>query len=273
MPSDASADLPSRGAAPASSASAPIKKLPTFRVGFNKQMDALRGYAVASKNGTVPVRYADVAKLVGVHESNVSSMNPFFVENGFLEKSGAGLLPTQPVIDYNRAHQWDAATAATKLAGLVEKAWFGEAITKKLLFRAMSEDQVIETLAAVCMAGPDAKAQLRVLVDLIEMVGLARRENGMLHANRTTQTVDAPASVETPPPSAASPLHASAAAEFAAVPIPAPGRAPAGVVQFQVSVNIDMTELSGWSADRISALFAGVAQVLAAQKGGGHNGK
>ena len=38
-----------------------------------------------------------------------------------------------------------------------------------------------------------------------------------------------------------------------------------GVVQFHVSVKVDMTELTGWSADCINSFFAGIAKVLATQ--------
>jgi hypothetical protein len=38
-------------------------------------------------------------------------------------------------------------------------------------------------------------------------------------------------------------------------------------IRLNVTVDVDMAELSGWSAERIGAFFAGVAQVLAAQKG------
>jgi hypothetical protein len=38
-----------------------------------------------------------------------------------------------------------------------------------------------------------------------------------------------------------------------------------GVVQFHVSVRVDMAEFAGWEAERISAFFAGIAQVLAAK--------
>lgn len=41
-----------------------------------------------------------------------------------------------------------------------------------------------------------------------------------------------------------------------------------GSIRFSVDVSVDMKELSGWSADRINAFFSGVAQILAAQKGG-----
>ena len=40
---------------------------------------------------------------------------------------------------------------------------------------------------------------------------------------------------------------------------------PEGLVQFAVSVRVDMSELSTWSPDRIAAFFGGIAQVLAAK--------
>jgi len=39
-----------------------------------------------------------------------------------------------------------------------------------------------------------------------------------------------------------------------------------GVVQFHVAVPVDMKEFAGWSPDRITAFFSGIAQVLAAKR-------
>ena len=38
-----------------------------------------------------------------------------------------------------------------------------------------------------------------------------------------------------------------------------------GVVQFHISVKVDMAEFADWSPERITAFFAGIAQVLAAK--------
>jgi hypothetical protein len=40
-----------------------------------------------------------------------------------------------------------------------------------------------------------------------------------------------------------------------------------GAVQFHVAIRVSMQEMSGWTPDRITAFFAGLAQVLAAKKG------
>jgi hypothetical protein len=38
-----------------------------------------------------------------------------------------------------------------------------------------------------------------------------------------------------------------------------------GIVQFHVSVRVDMGEFKGWAPERIAAFFGGIAQVLAAK--------
>jgi hypothetical protein len=38
-----------------------------------------------------------------------------------------------------------------------------------------------------------------------------------------------------------------------------------GVVQFHISVKVEMAEFSNWKPDRIAAFFGGIAQVLAAK--------
>src|ERR1017187_7723045 len=39
-----------------------------------------------------------------------------------------------------------------------------------------------------------------------------------------------------------------------------------GLVQFHVSVKVNMNEFKGWEGDRIQAFFSGIAQVLAAKE-------
>jgi hypothetical protein len=40
-----------------------------------------------------------------------------------------------------------------------------------------------------------------------------------------------------------------------------------GAISLQVSVKVNLADLKGWSADRITAFFSGVAKVIAAQQG------
>lgn len=241
------------------------KKLPTYRVGFAKQMDALRAYAVLSQGGSAPVRYQKVAETIKVHESNVSSMNPFFMENGFVERTGTGFIPHRALLEFNRAYGWDANKAGAKLAPMIENTWFAQALVHKLGFRSMSEDEAIEVLAAECMAGPDAKQSLKVLIDFLEYSTIVERVNGNLKLKASADATGAPSRP-------ASPVESVARDE----PSPPPRQtAPtmasptgAGAISFQVNVSVDMAEMKGWSPDRIASFFSGLAQVIAAQQKG-----
>lgn len=239
----------------------PSRKLPTTRAGFSKQLDALRAYALLSANGSAAVRYPKVGETIKIHESNVSSMNPFFLENGFIEKSGNGYVPHSAVLEFNRAYSWNADTAGQKLAPLLRDSWFAQALVHRISFRAMPEDEAIEILASACNAGPEAKLSLKILIDYLEVAGLVRRENGSLSAQM--QQVERAPIVE-PPPAPVEPAPVSSDSR------PAPKNmaeaTKGGAISFQINVNVDMAEIASWPADRITAFFSGVAQVIAAQQ-------
>ena len=258
----------SPSSAPTDGKSKLSKKLPTFRVGFAKQLDALRAYAVLSDGGTKAVHYSKVGELIKVHEANVSSMNPFFLENGFIEKQGAGYMPTAPIVEYNRAFSWNPETSAQKLAPIVINSWFGQALRQRLQFRQLSEDDAIEVLAAVCKADPGAKPQLRILLDYCEGAGILTRANGQLVA---AAELDLKESKSPQPPSAT--LERPPMAQ---PPERSQGPAPAlasdsqdGAINFQISVQVSLAEMKDWSTERITAFFGGIAQVLAAKNKGG----
>jgi len=261
---------PSPNSPPASESKSRLsKKLPTFRAGFTKQLDALRAYAVLSDNGTKVVHYTKVAEIIKVHEANMSSMNPFFLEVGFLEKRDAGYVPTLPVLEYNRQYSWNQDTAAQKLSPIIVKSWFGQALVHRLQFRSMSEDDAIETLAGECMAGPQARPQLRMLLDYCEAGDILERANGQVTQRPFPRDTPQP-SVTLPPiteevrnekphPAADAPARAK---PFAGV---APTPNQDGSINLNIGLQVSLAEMKDWPADRIAAFFAGIAQVLAAK--------
>lgn len=237
------------------------RKLPTFRVGFSKQMDALRAYAHLSENGTKPVHYTRVAEIIKIHEANVSSMNPFFLENGLILKASNGHLPSSAVLDYSRAYSWNPDTAAAQLRPLIADTWFGIDLINHLTFRMLSEDSAIETLAAKCGAGPEAKPQLRILLDFCEAAGIIARANGQI----TLAAVIGPPDLER---SLDSPAVVDPVTEPKPTPLDQPTkRTSDGGITYDVSISVSMAEMKDWTPDRITAFFAGIAQVLAAKNG------
>jgi hypothetical protein len=238
------------------------KKLPTFRVGFLKQLDALRAYAVLSDNGTKPVHYTKVSDIIKVHEANVSSMNPFFLDNGFIYKAGHGYVPVPAVLEYNRAHSWKPETAAQKLQLLVANSWFGTALIQRLQFRSMSEEAAIEVLASECHAGPEAKPQLRMLLEYCEASGIIERANGQLTIISVSEPEEAKAAPEpirpNPEPEPPAPLRSTISATSA------PSQKD-GSISLDIGIQVNLAEMGDWAPDRITAFFGGIAQILAAK--------
>src|SRR5690606_10322875 len=145
-------------------------------------------------------------------------------------------------------------------APIVIKSWFGQALTQRLQFNAMSEDEAIGALASVCKAGPESKPQLRALIDYAEAAGIIERANGQLSALSVKPTIGAKPEVEP--------------AREPESPTPRPAAQPAeglgsqdGGINLQFSVQVTMAEMKDWPADRIAAFFAGVAQALSAKNG------
>lgn len=254
---------------PAAERSRPTKKLPTFRVGYEKQTDALRAYAVLSENATKSVHYGEVAKIIKVHEANVSSANPFFLEVGFIEKRDSAYAPTAAVLEYNRQFGWKPETAAQKLAPIIAKSWFGQALTNWLQFRPLSEDEAIEALAAECAAGPEAKPQLRMLLDYAQGAGLIERANGQLTLAPQARAQEYPWGEEAKKHEAPAPKWPEPSVEPPpAQPSPPPMFSKPGdesSIRLTIGIDVNLSEMRDWPPDRITAFFAGIAQVLAAK--------
>jgi hypothetical protein len=247
----------------------PTRRLPTDRIKFRTQLDIIRAYGAASQNGTRPVSYREVAeKYVKLDRSTVSLLNPFLVENGFVERIGDEFMPNKAVLDFATAHTWAAETAARKLLPIIERAWFGVTLRSKLGFRAMSEDEAVAELANEIAAGPEFKSRLALLVEYAEASGLLRHEGNQLFVVAMEEAMPS-AVAETPTrdrADAAEPIRDGGAVRQANV-VGTGFMSTEGVVQFHVSIRVTMQEMAGWSPDRISAFFAGLAQVLAAKQG------
>ncbi len=241
--------------------SKPLKPLPTERIAFQKQLDLLRGYAAASGPTGKPVTNEDVAKIVNMTAGTVSMANSFFADVGFLQKKDGGTVPAQEVVAFQRAYDWNPEKASHKLAPLVVESWFAKALLPKLAFRPLDESEAIADLGEPVSASTEYRSQLRLLLDYLEAAGLIEHDGSQI---RLTKPITQAA---TPPVERAPAVHdRTEPSEKAKVAITTAFVQPTeGVVQFHVSVKVDMAEFAGWSPDRISSFFSGIAQVLAAK--------
>lgn len=242
----------------------PSRALPTNRVAFQKQLDILRAFGASSDPPGQPVRNVDVSKLVKLNQTTVGLITPFFVEIGLLQRTVDGLIPVPEVVEFNQAFKWSPETASNRLAPVISKTWFANALMVKLRFSAMSESDAIQELALASSAGPAYRSQVDTLLDYLHVAGVVVRENGQVRQGRTTGGAS-----QTGNGASGSPVpgeHRPESETHRQVPVATSFvHSSAGVVQFNISVKVDMSEFAGWQPDRISAFFAGVAQVLAAK--------
>ncbi|MEX2156342.1 MAG: hypothetical protein WD773_05830 [Gemmatimonadales bacterium] len=247
----------------------PIKTLPTDRIKFDKQLDLLRAYAAISGPTLKSVSNKDVAGVVEMVASTVSISNKFFSEMGFLlAASDGGYTPASDVVSYVRAYEWKPETAAYKLAPTILRTWFAERLVPKLRYRQMDEAEAITDLAEEAAASQVYQNQLKILLDYLTASGIIVRENGRVNlgpqANAVASgngTAATTAGVpDAPRPETAAPPKGKGAAVSTVFNAPTEG-----VVEFHVSVRVDMSEFKGWQGDRIAAFFGGIAQVLAAK--------
>lgn len=247
------APAPEEGAspsAPAAAAAKPTKaarpkaekQLPTERIAFGKQLDLVRAYGQLGAKGAAST--AEVAKVVDIHPSTASLANPFFTDAGFLQRSADGFAPAQDVVAYARAYEWAPETAAHKLAPLVSRSWFAEALLPKLRFKPHARQQALTVLAEAGGATTAHKGQLETLLEYLEVVGLISLDGDTVKAIRA-QT---PEEEESPP----KPPGGGTAKQ--------PPPATAGA--FQISMSITLAEIATLPPDRIQAFLEGLTELM-----------
>jgi hypothetical protein len=245
----------------------PTRALPTDRVQLSKQLNLLRAYAAVSGQSGKPVSSAEVANVAKLNTSTISLCNGFFADVGFIEKAPNGqYVPSPEVVSFLRAFAWSPETAPQKLAPRLRDAWFMRRLQPKLAMGGLDEDEAIRELGDEANADPRYTNSLRLIIDYLETTGLVRRDGNFLRAvdpavGRSSETENVPREAATPGSfSGGDVTNTRTSAITTAFAQPTEG-----VVQFHISVKVDMAEFSDWSPDRITAFFGGIAQVLAAK--------
>jgi hypothetical protein len=245
-------------------ASRPTKFLPSERITFTRQLDILRGWAAASGPLRKAISNNEVAKVVDMQPSTVSLNNAFYSSIGLLTKSEGGYSPAEEVTAFLRAWEWNKETAAQKLAPILSRTWFNEAIASKLEFGARSEAECLQDMGDAANASQEYKNNLKMLLDYLTAAGLVQREGDMVRKGGTSM---APAAAQ-PSPSDSAPAPPKlevAVADSISRTMPSLFGTTEGQVQFNIAVKVNMGEFATWQADRIASFFNGIAQVLAAK--------
>jgi poly-D-alanine transfer protein DltD len=168
------------------------------------------------------------------------------------------LIVAAEVQAFFQASDWNKLTAGHKLAPLIQPSWFGQALITKLSFKqVMEEDEAIEIIAAAAPAGKEHRRALKMLIEWLEASGLVQRDGTQLKSvtapptNQSRQDAVGESAGESPTPR---PKVATAFSQMAQ-----------GTMRFNVSFDVDLSEMANWRPDRIEKFFGGIAQVLAAK--------
>ena len=229
--------------------------LPSARLLMEKQLLALRAYGTVARDRGVSMQ--ELAKTVGVHESNLSTCNPFFAEVGFIERFDGGYKASAATVMFAEACEWDDARAPEKLASTLERSWAWTALGPRVQFRSIEEDEAIRILAEDARAPKEARGQLRVVLDYLVLARLLVRDGTGLKRAEGRSNSGQPSDAPRP--------EATRQDAPAVEPRPVSRPVSGGGVQFDVSINIDMADLAQWSPDRIAAFMEGLAKVIAAK--------
>jgi hypothetical protein len=263
--------LPGQPLEPPPQKAKPTKILPTTRTTVAKQLDMLRAYVAASGTDNKAVKVAQVANVGKISNATVSLTNGFLLDTGLIQKTDGGVIPAPESIAFSRAYEWDKERAAHKLAPLIAKTWFAIRLLPQLSYDRLAEAEAIQDLATEAGATKEYRNEVRSLIDYMEAVGLIVREGDFL---KLVKNVSAHAP---PPPPAEKPAEqpATASTEKDRAPAQEPPRSvgvataftqsAGGVIQFNISVKLDIQEFSTWQPENIAAFFSGMAAVLAAK--------
>lgn len=247
----------------------PSKPLPTDRLAFAKQIDVLRAYAALARSSPgKSISNQEVASITKLNPNTVSLANGFFAEVGLLQRSDGGHIPAPDVLAYGNAHEWDTPNPTHKLGPIIRETWFAKALVPRLSFRPLTEGECIAALAEEAGATTEYRGQLKTLIDYMEIANVVQREGDQIRLVRSSATPASPGPATTQAVTGAGAATAPAATASVTGEVPRVfgGRAAAGI-KLDVNVDVDMREMAGWSADRISAFFNGIAMVVAAKAG------
>lgn len=196
----------------------PGHPLPSGEFPFATQLDVVRRFMAASRNGTVPVAPASVEG-AGLPAGAAQANAAFLADSGLLVEERPGQFkPTPVAMQLVNTLLADEGRGRRLLRSIVEKTWFGRAAKALVGTRdaaSVTEADLANALAAA--AGiPEAehRASLLLLVAYLSYTGILSRPPGIPSRPPGAPPVETPRTDrESPPPGSTGPSSRARAAE------------------------------------------------------------
>jgi hypothetical protein len=156
------------------------KSLPTDRLKFEAQVELLGRFARLSGHGKRAVTSEEVAQAHGVSPNTASLNNGFYVESGWLERTGRGrYVATDALLEYSRRVQFDpsnAAKAAGLLAAPARNSWYWRALEAQLQHGHLPRPEALVILSSEADAVNDYRPQLENILEWLRFLCLISTE-------------------------------------------------------------------------------------------------
>ncbi len=249
----------------------PRYAVPTDRMKFDTQVQALRTICTASRNGQDPVTGEMMGNLMGILPVTAVLNNTFFASIGLVDKAGKGAyVPTALTLKFQQKWSFNRAEAPKLLAPALAGSWFFNAVKQKLELGPTTTGDMIETLAGVAGTDDSYATQYGFLLEWLEYVGLIATEGGTVKLTDpavTPVTTVSPAEEpqglkdvgtepEQVPPAGEKPTMDSQRPKDAAQPI----------ISISVEIVLTKADLNGLTREQIAALFEGLGKVAAVKE-------
>lgn len=236
--------------------------VPTDRMKFDTQIQALRTICKASDNGSKPVDAETMASLMGLSAATAPLNNAFYIDLGLVEKAGKGeYKPSETALQFTNKWAFNKEEAPALLAPAFQSSWFFAPVKQKLeLDGEATINQLVETLAMRAGTDDSYSTQYTFLLEWLKFVGLITIDSNTVRLTSTD------ISIAEPEP------DGDTVVEFTTTPVQEAPRNDASrmlpaasppVVSFSVDVSLTAADLAELSPEQIRTLFEGVGQIQA----------
>ncbi|KGH43230.1 hypothetical protein IN07_24135 [Modestobacter caceresii] len=163
------------------------KSLPTDRLSFEKQVEALKWIAQLSGPGKRPVTAEEISASLGLKGNTGGLSNKFFRDSGWIEPGGRGqYVATDGLVAFHRHFGMDSTDlvgAQAYLLGSARASWYWQEIEGMVQGAGVRTAAVLHALARAAGASANHKEQLELVVEWLEWLGLVSRDGEIIAAN------------------------------------------------------------------------------------------
>lgn len=162
------------------------RNLPTDRLSFEKQVEALRAIAQLSGSAKKPVKAETISASLGLKGNTGSLSNKFFWDTGWITPAGRGAYAaTDELLAFNNHLGIDAEDqvgAKRYLLGSARGAWYWQEIETMVQGAGVREKAVLLALVKAAGASAERRQQMLLILDWLTWLGLIRRDGDIVVA-------------------------------------------------------------------------------------------